>query len=211
MMWKRIDNYYSIRTYLGALKPGKSHCGICYKTTCDHNVERISYIDARDQLNTWSEIALQEYPGRYLEIGEVAIYPSWPINQHFDDKFIYHPYRVFPKIKDGVFGGIVAHDNVIGYNPDFTENSYLTDIGRRVARFGRGCYWGYGWQDNFYVMRLFRQNWQEIRRKSLPHKDVVGLSVPDYGSECPFEVIGYHFIPLHTNSNYDFQTKYFEI
>lgn len=209
MSWSRIDDYYRIRDVINGLVDSPNHCGLCYQPECDHQVEKIDYRNALIELNTWCDVALQEYPGVYLEVGEVANYPSWPIGQEFNERFDYSGYRVFPKIEGGVFGGIVAHDNTVtGYNPDLTINNYLTKIGRKIARFGAGMYWGYGYNNEFYVVRLFRQSWQEIRRKSLPYRDVTGLVIPDF--EVDFEISGYHFIP-HTSSNFDFQTKYFEL
>lgn len=210
MNWQRIDDLYRIRQVSNDLKPAFDHCGMCYQAECTHkSIERVSYETSKIHLNTWVEVALQEYPGTYLDIGD-AIYPSWPTSQElFNPNIEFIPYRVYPKIKGAIFGGIVAHDVVIGYNVDLTPNVELTKIGEKVARFGTGMYWGYGFNGEFYVLRLFRQKWQEIRRKSLPHKDVVGLTVPEF--DVPFEIEGYHFIPLQSSLNVDFQQKYFEL
>lgn len=207
----RIDHYYHIRDVENKLEnDGADKCGLCYQTNCTHNVERIDYRDAQQELATWAEVALQEYPAPYLEVAAGAVYPAWPMGREFQPDFAYYGYRVFPKIKDGIFGAIISHNDAIyGLGPDLTPNDTITKIGKKIARFGQGAYWGYVYADEFYVMRLFRGQWQEIRRKTMPHHDVTGLTIPHF--DVLFDIVGYHFVPRQAKTNGEFQLRYFEI
>lgn len=207
--YSRIDDYYRIRNY--QLKINKldaeSFCGLCYLPSCSHSVEKIGLQDVNRELSVWSDVALQEYNGSYIKVGEVSVYPAWPVA--IESPQDHTPYRVYPIPKGAVFGGIVAHNEIHGYDKYLKPNEELVRIGRKIARFGAGMYWGYVLDNEFYVIKLFREGWIDIKRRTLPSADVTGLMVPDLDVE--FEIEGYHFLPRLVTSNAQFQTKYFKL
>jgi hypothetical protein len=209
--WNRLDKYYAIRKKLAGLKDGApDYCGQCYQPTCTHKVERINYQNAQVEMTWWADIALMEYPGKYLQVGEVTIIPTWPEPKPFEDHFTNEKYVVLPKIQGGEFGVIVSHLNErTGYNPNLqTLHPGIHEFAQQ-ARFGPGAYWGYLWQDQFYLIRVYRGKWVTLRRlRSVPRVNVTGFTVPKFNVD--FTIDGYIFMPK-VHDNYTFQTRYFEL
>lgn len=204
--WNRLDKYYNIRAKLGGLQSGSSeYCGLCYDPVCSHEVEKINYENAQVELTWWADIALMEYPGRYAQVGEVNIFPAWPEPKEYQPEFNNDRYIVFPKMK-GEFGVILSHlDEVRGYQPDMITESKAINAFIKTTKFGNGAYWGYLLDDEFYLVRVYRNSWIDLRRfKDIPKATVTGLTVPDFDAE------GYVFMPK-AHDNYTFQTRYFEL
>lgn len=205
--WDRLDTYYQIRRSIKNLNENEvDYCGMCFKPTCNHNLERVNYEDARAELTWWGEIALAEYKGNYLPVGEVDVVPAWPKPQPYKNEFDLERYTVFPKIKGGIFGVIVNHAENLGYTADL---QLAPEISAIANKFGKGAYWGYLYEGEFYLVRVWRERWINLQRlKSMPKQDVTGYTIPNFNVD--FEIEGYCFMPK-AKDNFSFQTKYFEL